>query len=79
MTITVWLYFAGMVLGLAGLALLVASLIPAWRRQKPVWTRFWAPREMFEGRELIYNRLGFGLAIAGIALGLASLFRLVWP
>lgn len=69
-------YYAGMALGVIGLVLLFMSIIPAWRRRAPVWTTLWAPREMFQGRELLLNRIGFGLAIVGILLLMAALFQL---
>ena len=41
-----------------------------------MWTTLWAPRDAFQGRELLLNRVGFGLAVAGIVLLLIALFQL---
>ena len=71
------LYFTGMALGIIGLVMLFASLIPVWRRRGPMWTTFWAPRDVFQGRELMLNRVGFGLAVAGIVLLLVSMFQML--
>ena len=77
MTSSLWfLYIAGAGLAILGLALLVASILPAWRRGQPVFSTFWAPREMFLGRELIYNRIGFCLSVVGIAMAASVFFQL---
>ena len=77
MNSSLWfLYVAGAVLTIFGLALLVASIVPPWRRGQPVFSTFWAPREMFLGRELMYNRVGFCLSIVGIAMAAYVLLQL---
>jgi len=71
-----FLYISGTALGVVGVALLIASIIPAWRRGQPVCSTFWAPREMFTSRELLLNRAGFCLSVAGIAMAALVLFQL---
>ena len=72
----VLLYIAGASLGVVGVALLLASIFPACRRGEPVFETFLAPREMFTGRELLLNRVGLCLSIAGIAMTALLLFYL---
>lgn len=71
---------AAMVLGtlicVAGIGLIVRSLVSASRRGQPLAWRFWAPAESFLARELSDNRRGFWLSLAGLAILGASVFMM---
>ena len=77
MTSSLWfLYIAGALLGILGISLLVASVLPAWRRGQPILSAFLVPREMLLGRELVHNRVGFLLSVVGIVMAASVVFQL---
>lgn len=76
MTLDVMLLFLlGAALAFSGLAMVATSLYSAARRGEPMRGRFWAPADMFVGRELGLNRKGFVLCVAGIAVLFLALYR----
>ena len=71
---------AAMVLGtlicVAGIGLMVRSLVSASRRGQPLAWRFWAPAESFLAKELSDNRRGFWLSLAGLVILGASVLMM---
>lgn len=71
------LYVLAATMGISGVVLMGFSLCPAWRRGEPVGQTFWAPREMFTGREFVMNRLGFCLCVAAMGALLVAAYLML--
>jgi hypothetical protein len=68
LTYAVVAYAIGSIVSVAGIGLVIRSLVSASRRGQPVFARFWAPAEMLAADELRDNRLGFALCFLGLAI-----------
>ena len=66
----------GTVVCIAGLGLVVRSLVSASRRGQPLVWRFWAPAESLLDSERSDNRRGFWLSLAGLAILAAAVLMM---
>lgn len=69
------LFLLGATLTFAGLGMVATSLYSAARRGEPLKGRFWAPANMFVGRELGLNRKGFAFCVVGLGVLFLALYR----